>query len=148
MVGGFHRWLVCPSSSQGLSAISPRLLHSGWLPAHLPLSSASLPVIIEADTVPRGGHFTFPSSHPPTPTSFPSRIPADLPVKLINSLNSPFPRQVRRRQDLDDYCEFQSNSTVAENLEGKISLSFALTDSMRIDAVRYNTTARKWIFRG
>lgn len=51
-IGRLHLWPVCPGSSRGLSAINRWLFRRGRLSAHLLLSSAPLPVIIEADTVP------------------------------------------------------------------------------------------------
>lgn len=51
-IGRLHLWPVCPGSSRGLSAINCWLFRRGRLSAHLLPSSAPLPVIIEADTVP------------------------------------------------------------------------------------------------
>lgn len=68
---------VCPGSSWGLSAISCWLFHRGRLSAHLLLSSAPLPVIIEADTVP----LWLPSYSASSP--FPPPIPVSSSVYLI-----------------------------------------------------------------
>lgn len=64
-MGRLHLWPVCPGSFRGLSAISRWLFRRGRLSAHLLPSSAPLPVIIEADTVP----LWLPSYIPPTTTS-------------------------------------------------------------------------------
>lgn len=91
-MGRLHLWPVCPGSSQGLSAISCWLFRRGRLSSHLLLSSAPLPVIIEADTVPPWLPSYIASTTSALPPPFPSSHPSFLPLCALSLPKNLLPR--------------------------------------------------------
>lgn len=100
-MGRLHLWPVCPGSSRGLSAISCWLFRRGRLSSHLLLSSAPLPVIIEADTVPPWLPSYIASTTSTLPHPFPSAHPSTFRCVPYRSPKTFSPGQAGRKHHTD-----------------------------------------------